>query len=128
MFIAKTLVAQAMSFPPWKTFPRIARRYQRDRLVRSLRCNEDYRTLAFARSTGRESLRDLEDCLAACPSKLYHSGSCSPIRRSNLAGANERRDWRIYADVFRSSCCAARSDHIQAIAGSASRRGVPNSF
>ena len=127
-FVAKTLVAQAMSFPPWKSFPRIVRRCQGDRLVRSLRCSEDYRTPAFAQSTGREGLRDLEDCLAARPSKLYDSGFRSPIRRSTLADANERRDWRIYGDVSLSSCCATPSDHTHAIAGSASKRGVPNSF
>ena len=94
-FVAKTLVAQAMSFPPWKTHPRIVRRCQGNWLVRSLRCSEDYHTPAFAQSTGHEGLRDIEDCLAARPSKLYDSGFRSPIRRSTPADANERRDWGI---------------------------------
>ena len=87
-----------MSFLPWSTFGRIVARYGGDRSVRSLRCPEQYRAMAFAQLTGRQSLRDLEACLAARPAKLYHSGFHAPIRRSTLADANERRDWRIYAD------------------------------
>ncbi len=98
MHAGKTLFAQVMSFLPWSTFGRIVARYGGDRSVRSLRCTEQYRAMAFAQLTGRQSLRDLEACLAARPAKLYHSGFHAPIRRSTLADANERRDWRIYAD------------------------------
>ena len=98
MYVGKTVFAQVMSFLPWKTFSRIVQRYQGDRLVRSLRCSEHYRALAFAQLTGRESLRDLEACLAARPAKLYHSGFHAPIRRSTLADANARRDWHLFAD------------------------------
>ena len=98
MHAGKTLFAQVMSFLPWSTFARIVARYGGDRSVRSLRCTEQYRAMAFAQLTGRQSLRDLEACLAARPAKLYHSGFHAPIRRSTLADANERRDWRIYAD------------------------------
>ncbi len=55
--------------------------------------------MAFAQLTYRHSLRDIEACLGAQPSKLYHCGFRAPIRRSTLADANERRDWRIYADL-----------------------------
>ena len=78
MYVGKTVFAQVMSFLPWKTFSRIVQRYQGDRLVRSLRCSEHYRALALAQLTGRESLRDLEACLAARPAKLYHSGFQAP--------------------------------------------------
>ena len=98
MHAGKTLFAQVMSFLPWSTFARIVARYDGDRSVRSLRCTEQYRAMAFAQLTGRESLRDLEACLAARPAKLYHSGFHAAVRRSTLADANERRDWRIYAD------------------------------
>ena len=98
MYVGKTVFAQVMSFLPWKTFSRIVQRYQGDRLVRSLRCSEHYRALALAQLTGRESLRDLEACLAARPAKLYHSGFQAPIRRSTLADANARRDWHLFAD------------------------------
>jgi hypothetical protein len=54
--------------------------------------------MAFAQLTYRESLRDIEACLSAQASKLYHMGFREPIRRSTLSDANEARDWRIYAD------------------------------
>jgi hypothetical protein len=98
MHAGKTLLAQVMSFLPWSTFARIVARYGGDRSVRSLRCSEQYRAMAFAQLTGRQSLRDLEACLAARPAKLYHSGFHAPVRRATLADANERRDWRISAD------------------------------
>ena len=94
----RTLFAQTMDFLPWTTFERIVVRYEGNRRVRTLRCAEQYRAMAFAQLTWRESLRDIETCLEAQAGKLYHSGFRSPVRRSTLADANERRDWRIYAD------------------------------
>jgi hypothetical protein len=54
--------------------------------------------MSFAQLTYRESLRDIEACLNAMRSKLYHMGIRGPVRRSTLADANEQRDWRIYAE------------------------------
>ena len=98
MYTGKTLFAQLMDFLPWTTFARIVERYGGDRHVKSLRCAEHFRVMAFAQLTYRESLRDIEACLSAQASKLYHMGFREPIRRSTLSDANEARDWRIYAD------------------------------
>ena len=98
MYTGKTLFAQLMDFLPWTTFARIVERYGGDRYVKSLRCAEHFRVMAFAQLTYRESLRDIEACLSAQSSKLYHMGFREPIRRSTLSDANEARDWRIYAD------------------------------
>jgi Domain of unknown function (DUF4372) len=98
MYTGKTLFAQLMDFLPWTTFARIVERYGGDRYVKSLRCAEHFRVMAFAQLTYRESLRDIEACLSAQASKLYHMGLREPIRRSTLSDANEARDWRIYAD------------------------------
>jgi hypothetical protein len=54
--------------------------------------------MAFAQLTYRESLRDIATCLHAVGPKLYHSGLRHPVARSTLADANEKRDWRIFAD------------------------------
>jgi hypothetical protein len=54
--------------------------------------------MAFAQLSYRESLRDIESCFRAMHSKLYHLGIRGNISRSTLADANEKRDWRIYAD------------------------------
>jgi len=93
----KTLFAQIMDLLPWTTFARYVQRYGGDRGVRTLPCTEHFRIMAFAQLTYRESLRDIETCLTAQASKLYHMGLREPVRRSTLADANESRDWRIYA-------------------------------
>lgn len=99
MNLGKTLFAQIMEFVPWTSFGRIVARYGGDSGVRSLACTEQFRAMAFAQLTYRESLRDIETCLQANPSKLYGMGFRSPVRRSTLADANEGRDWRIWADL-----------------------------
>ena len=55
--------------------------------------------MAFAQLTFRESLRDIESCLGAQPSKLYGMGFPSPVAKSTLADANELRDWRMWHDL-----------------------------
>ena len=99
MNMGKTLFAQIMEFIPWTSFARIAARYGGDSGVRSLSCPEQFRAMAFAQLTYRESLRDIETCLLANQAKLYSMGFRSPVRRSTLADANEGRDWHIWADL-----------------------------
>jgi len=64
--------------------------------------------MAFAQLKYRESLRDIEVCLAAQHRKLYHAGFSGPVKRSTLANANESRDWRIYRDFAQSLIRIAR--------------------
>jgi hypothetical protein len=99
MNLGKTLFAQIMEFVPWTSFARIVARYGGDTRVRSLSCTEQFRAMAFAQLTYRESLRDIETCLLAHQTKLYSMGFRTPVRRSTLADANEGRDWRIWADL-----------------------------
>jgi hypothetical protein len=99
MYTGKTLFAQVMDFLPWTTFHRIVSRYGGDYRVRVLSCAQQYRAMAFAQLTYRESLRDIVVCLSAQTAKQYHMGFREPIKRSSLAEANELRDWRIYADL-----------------------------
>src|SRR5215469_12579198 len=96
MNVGKTLFAQVMEFVPWKTFGRIIQRHQGDAGVRTLGCADLFRILAFAQLTWRESLRDIEACLAANQARLFHMGIGAPPARSTLADALNRRDWRIY--------------------------------
>ena len=108
MNIGKTLFAQVMDFLPWKTFHRIVTRYGGDYRARTLSCAEQFRCMAFAQLTYRESLRDIEVCLSAQATKLYHMGFRQPVSRSTLADANERRDWRIYAEFAQRLITQAR--------------------
>jgi hypothetical protein len=108
MYAGQTLFAQLMEFVPWTTFARLVERYCGDHRVRTLTCAEQYRAMAFAQLTYRESLRDIETCLSAQTAKLYHMGFREPVRRSTLADANETRDWRIYATLAQTLIVQAR--------------------
>ena len=99
MNTGRTLFSQVMDFVPWTSFDRIVAKYGGDVRVRTLRCTEQFRVMAFAQMTYRESLRDIEACLGAHPSKLYAMGLRGPIARSTLADANEVRDWHLWADL-----------------------------
>ena len=99
MYIGKTLFAQVMEFVPWTSFARIVQRHGGNSGVRTLSCAEQFRAMAFAQLTWRESLRDVEASLSANASKLYAMGFRSAVRRSTLADANESRDWRIWSDL-----------------------------
>lgn len=95
MYTGKLVFAQVMEFAPWHTFRRLVAKYRGDFNVRSFSCLDQFLCMAFAQLTYRESLRDIEACLRAQPGKCYHLGLRGTLTRSNLADANERRDWRI---------------------------------
>ena len=98
MNAGKTLFAQLMEFVPWTSFARIVARYSGDARVSALPSTEHFRIMAYAQLTWRESLRDIEATLGANATKLYGMGLRQAVRRATLADANERRDWRIWAD------------------------------
>ena len=108
MNAGKTLFSQLMDCLPWSTFARIVARYHGDHSVQTFPCTEQYRAMAFAQLTYRESLRDIEACLSARPAKLWHMGFRGPVRRSTLADANQARDWRIYAEFAQRLIAQAR--------------------
>ena len=112
MCAGKTIFAQLMDCLPWSTFARLVARYHGDHSVQSFPCTEQYRAMAFAQLTYRESLRDIEACLSAQPAKLPHMGFRGQIRRSTLADASETRDWRIYAEFAQRLIAQARRLYI----------------
>ena len=98
MNLGKTLFAQTMDFLPWKRFHRIVARRNGEHYVKHFSCAEQFRVVAFAQLSYRESLRDIELCLGAQATKLYHMGLSEPVKRTTLADANERRDWHLFAE------------------------------
>ncbi len=109
MYAGKLIFSQVMDHLPMHTFRRCVSRYQGERYVKRFRCFDQYLVMAFAQLTHRESLRDIEACLRAHQSKLYHMGIRSPsVARNTLSKANERRDWHIYADFAHSLIRIAR--------------------
>lgn len=94
----RTVFSQLMDFLPIKSFRRCVARYPGRYRVRRFSHWDQFLAMVFAQITYRESLRDIEACLGAVPEKLYHLGFRARVTRSTLADANERRDWRIYAE------------------------------
>jgi Domain of unknown function (DUF4372)/Transposase DDE domain len=104
----KLVFAQVMQHLPQTTFHRCVARYRGERRVQSFSCLDQFLCMAFAQLTFRESLRDIEGCLRAQRSKLYHLGIRSTVSRNTLANANAVRDWRIFADFAQSLIGIAR--------------------
>jgi hypothetical protein len=98
MYSGKLVFSQLMDFLPMHQFRRCVKRYDGNRYMKSFSCLDQFFCMAFAQLSYRESLRDIESCFRAMHNKLYHLGIQSKISRSTLADANEKRDWRIYAD------------------------------
>jgi hypothetical protein len=108
MHIGRLVFSQVMDLLPLTDFRRCVAKYPDRRPSRSFSCLDQFLCMAFAQLTGRESLRDIESCLRAVPTKLYHLGIRGNVCRSTLADANERRDWRIFADFAQVLIAEAR--------------------
>ena len=113
MHIGNLVFSQLMEFAPWHTFRRLVAKYRGDFNVRTFSCLDQFLSMAFAQLTYRESLRDIEACLRAQPTKLYHMGLRGTVSRSALADANESRDWRIFAEFAHALIRTARRLYAQ---------------
>lgn len=98
MYSGKLVFSQLMDALPMHHFRSCVKRYNGNHQVKSFSCWDQFLCMAFAQLSYRESLRGIESCLRAMQSKLYHMGIRSKISKTTLADANEKRDWRIYAD------------------------------
>jgi hypothetical protein len=108
MHSGKLVFAHLMDHLPLHTFRRCVAKYPGRYPTLTFSHLDQFLCMAFAPLTYRESLRDIETCLRAHSTKLYHLGSRGGIARSTLADANERRDWRIYQDFALSLIQTAR--------------------
>ena len=108
MYMGNLVFSQVMEHLPLHTFRRCVQRYRGNHKIQSFCCLDQFRCMAFAQLTYRESLRDIEACLRAQQNKLYHMGIRGGISRNTLSNANKVRDWRIYADFAQSLIQIAR--------------------
>ena len=108
MYQGKLVFAQLIDHLPMHSFRRCVVRYRGEHSIKSFSCQDQFRAMAFAQLTYRESLRDTITCLEAQSAKLYHMGFRSPVARSTLADANERRDWRLHAAFAEALIAQAR--------------------
>lgn len=109
----KIVFSQLTDHLPLHSFHACVRRYRGQFKVRRFSCLDQYLCMTFAQLTYRESLRDIEACLRAQQSKLYHMGLRAQVSRSTLADANEKRDWRIYADFAQILIAVARDLYVE---------------
>ncbi len=98
MNAGQSIFSQLVDFLPAYEFRQCVARYKGDYKLKSFSCWDQFLCMAFAQLTYRESLRDIEACLRANQTKLYHMGIRGRVSRNTLANANSVRDWRIYAD------------------------------
>lgn len=98
MHSGRTIFAQLMDFVPAYEFRKCVERYNGNYKVKSFTCWDQFLCMAFAQLTYRESLRDIQVCLRAAQSRLYHLGLRGKVSRNTLAHANQVRDARIFAD------------------------------
>jgi hypothetical protein len=108
MYAGKLVFAQLTEHLPLLVFRQCVQRYGGHHKVKSFTCLDQLLCMMFAQLTYRESLRDIEACLRAHQSKLYHMGIRGGISRNTLANANKVRDWRIYADFSQALIQIAR--------------------
>ena len=112
MYTGSLVFSQVMEHLPLHTFRRCVQRYRGNHKIQSFSCLDQFRCMAFAQLTYRESLRDIEACLRAQHNKLYHMGIRGGISRNTLSNANKVRDWRIYADFAQSLIQIARKLYV----------------
>lgn len=108
MHSGRLIFAQLLDFLPCCEFNQCVDRFHGNRRIRSFSCWDQFVVMAFAQLTYRESLRDIETCLRAFPTQLYHAGIRGKVSRSTLADANENRSWRIWADFAKVLIAQAR--------------------
>ena len=108
---SRTVFSQLIGFLPDREFRRCVDRYDGDYRYREggFSCWDQFLCMSFAQLTFREGLRDIEACLRSSPAKLYHMGIRGRVSRSTLADANERHDWRIFADFAQILIARART-------------------
>lgn len=98
MNTGKYIFAQLLQFINRYEFEKCVSKYDGDHGTREFNCWNQFIQLFFGQLTARNSLRDICTCLKAHQNKLYHLGIRTHVNQSSISRANERRDWRIFAD------------------------------
>jgi hypothetical protein len=94
-----TVFAQVLCGLNRMELARAAAKFPMPRASRSLTVHDHFAAMVFAQLTYREGLRDIEACLKSRSARAYHMGISGRVTRTNLAYANEQRDWRVFAEI-----------------------------
>lgn len=95
-----TIIGKLLSGINRKKFNRIVDKYKGDFAVKKLTCWEQFVSVFLGQITESVSLREIVDLIKFHSNHQYHLGIRKDVARSTLAKANEKRDWRIYRDLF----------------------------
>jgi len=95
----KYVFAQLTEFLPRRVFDGMVEKYQGNRYVKHFTCWNQLLAMIFGQLSNRDSLRDLIVSLNAHSQKSYHLGFGKSVTRSNLAKANESRDYRVFEEL-----------------------------
>ena len=98
MYNFKYVFAQIVAFFNRSKFNRIVQKYEGDKYVKHFTCWNQLLAMMFGQLCNRSSLRDLITILEAHSSKCYHLGLGRNISKTNLAYANQNRDYRIFEE------------------------------
>jgi transposase len=101
-----------MDHLPLPEFRKCVQRYRGNYKIKTFSCLDQFLVMSFAQLCYRESLRDIEVCLRAMRTRLYHMGIRSGISRNNIAHANEIRNWKIWSDLAHVLIHTARSLYV----------------
>jgi len=116
--------SQLTDFLPSRMFDRCIKHYGGNRWVKHFTCWNQLMCMMFGQLSGRESLRDLLVSISAHKPKFYHLGFGKNVSRSNLAKANEQRNYRIYEELAQAliiearRCCLQDPDFVVETKGS----------
>ena len=94
----KTIFSQIMSLIQERDFKTCVDRYKGNYRERIFSCKDQFLVMSYAQLTGRDSLRDIENCLMVLSNNLYYFGITHAVPRYTLARAKKKRDWHIYKD------------------------------
>jgi len=98
MNTGKYIFAQVTEFLSANDFIKCVGKFNGNYQIKHFTCWNQLMCMLFGQLSNRESLSDLIICLHSQRSKWYHLGMGTGISKSNLAYANENRDWRIFAE------------------------------
>jgi hypothetical protein len=108
MNTGKYIFSQVTAFLDFNEFNKIVEKYDGNYKVQHFTCWNQLMCMLFGQLSNRESLSDLLICLNTQKNKWYHLGLGIGISKSNLANANEKRNWKIYEDFAYSLIKKAR--------------------
>ena len=94
----KYVFSQITDFINRDEFNKCVKRYNGNKGVRDMNCWHLFLQLLFGQLAGSESLRNICIALGSHSEKLYHMGIGKAVEHTSLSRANEKRDWRIFAD------------------------------